>query len=81
MSKGLRVSVEMHNRGLDLVIWTVTDVTASVQGSSFGEGQKVWRAGTTPILKKTLREFGLKFWRPTHSESRSESCSENRVFT
>ena len=25
----------------------------------------VWCAGTTPILKKTLREFGLKFWRPT----------------
>ena len=37
--------------------------------------------GTTPILKKTLREFGLKFWSPTNSESRSESCSENRVFT
>ena len=37
-----------------------------------------WRAGTTPILKKTLREFGLKSWRPTNSESRSESCSENR---
>ena len=34
-----------------------------------------------PILKKTLREFGPKFWRPTDSESRSESCSENRVFT
>ena len=39
----------------------------------------VWRAGTTPILKRTLREFGLKFWHPTNSESRSESCSENRV--
>ena len=37
-----------------------------------------WRAGTTPILKKALREFGLKFRRPTNSESRSESCSENR---
>ena len=31
--------------------------------------------------KKTLREFGLTFWRPTTSESRSESCSENRRFT
>ena len=39
-----------------------------------------WRAGTTPIKKK-IREFGLKFWRPTNSESRSESCSENRAFT
>ena len=41
----------------------------------------IWRAGTTPILKKTLREFGLKFWRPSNSKSRSESCSENRVCT
>ena len=37
--------------------------------------------GDNPNLKKTLREFGLIFWRPTNSESRSESCSENRVFT
>ena len=51
-----------------------------------------WGAGTTPILKKTFREFGLKFWRPSvaprvaprigfsHTfghECYSESCSEN----
>ena len=29
--------------------------------------------------KEKVREFGLKFWRPTNSESRSESCSENSV--
>ena len=34
-----------------------------------------------PILKNPLRASGLKFWGPTNSESRSESCSENRVFT
>ena len=27
-------------------------------------GIQLWRAGTTPILKKKLREFGLKFWCP-----------------
>ena len=31
------------------------------------------------MLKKTLREFGLKLWGPSNSESRSGSCSENRV--
>ena len=37
-----------------------------------------YRAGTTPISsKKTLREFGMKVWRPTNSESRSESRSES----
>ena len=30
-------------------------------------------------MKKTLREFGLRSGRPTNSESRSESCSENRA--
>ena len=39
------------------------------------------RAGTTPILKKKAPEFGLIFWRPTNSESRSGICSKNRVFT
>ena len=33
-----------------------------------------------PPPKKKLRELGLKFWRPANSESRSESCSENRGF-
>ena len=37
--------------------------------------------GNHPNFEKTLREFGLKFWRPSNSESRSENCSENRVFT
>ena len=36
--------------------------------------------GNHPNFEKTLREFGLKFWCPANSESRSESCSENRVF-
>ena len=37
----------------------------------------VWRAGPTPILKKKLREFGLKSRRPINSESHSD----NIVFT
>ena len=48
---------------------------------TFMSCERFCRAGTTPILIKTLREFGLKFWRPTNSENRSESCSEKRVFT
>ena len=35
--------------------------------------------GPPQFWKKTLREFGLKFGHPTNSESRPESCSENRV--
>ena len=50
-------------------------------GGSWTAPNQFWRVGSTPISKKTLREFGLKFWRPTNSESRSERCSENRVFT
>ena len=36
---------------------------------------------TTPILKKAIREFGLKLGRPTNSKSRPESCCENGAFT
>ena len=61
-------------------------------GGRFGYFLFFWRAGTTPILKKTLREFGLKFRRPrvaprvaprigfSHKlgrECHSENCSEN----
>ena len=44
----------------------------------------IWRAGTTPILEKTLRECRGKWksfnWVPTISGNRSESCSENCGF-
>ena len=36
---------------------------------------------TPPPKKKAVRECGLKFWRPTNSKGRSESCSKNGVFT
>ena len=37
--------------------------------------------GNHPNFEKTLLELGLKFWRPTNAESRSESCFENKVCT
>ena len=56
-------------------------LTSSIHQNTDIEKIQIWRTGITPIKEKRLREFGLKFWRPTNSERRSESCSENRVFT
>ena len=35
----------------------------------------LWGVGATPVLKKTLREFELKFRLPTASGRRCENCS------
>ena len=56
--------------------------------SGFWEGGPAmglnWCAGTTPILKKTLREWRGKWkslmWLPINSGNRSGSCSENCGF-
>ena len=48
------------------------------RSSHFGGSVLNWRAGTTPMLEKALRECRAKWksfmWVPTNSRNRSENC-------
>ena len=75
-----------HGLLCEFLVW-ISRALPSLQSSNndtrkitaTNEKGRIWRAGTTPNSKEMLREFGVRFWRPTNSKSRSESCSEHSV--